>query len=111
MFAIKDHLWTIFYICVMLKLYGVAQVMKTRYDERPPPLNISHDLSSVIHGDHLHVVDRENVSVLLAPDIRVCQQKHVFIITSAMTNKHLRDKGEFILLFSQNIVLDHFSKK
>ena len=66
MFAVKDHLWTIFYICVMLKLYGVAQVMKTRYDERPPPLNISHDLSSVIHGDNLHVVDRENVS-LVAP--------------------------------------------
>ena len=94
MLAVKDHLWTIFYIFVIVKLYGVGRVMKTRYDEKPPPMNISHDLSTVTQDDQVHVVDRDNVSVLLAPDQSVCHQKHVFVITSAMYNQHLRNNGE-----------------
>ena len=71
-------------------------LQQRRTPSQPPasPLNISYDVSSVTSGPHFHLVERDNVSLLLSPDTDVCQHKHIFVVTSAAANRELRDEGE-----------------
>merc|ERR1712126_169063 len=53
----------------------------------------THDINVLVNeGDQYHVAELSNVSLLQTPDINVCSNKNVFLVTSAPNNVQLRNQ-------------------
>ena len=61
------------------------------------------DITDLTDGTYYNVADKENISVVLSPDLSVCNNKHIFVVTSAPKNKNVRIKGNNDKLKVDNI--------
>ena len=53
---------------------------------------ISNDFQRLINDQYFHVAEKENVTLILSPDINVCS-KNIFLVPSAFKNIQLRNKS------------------
>ena len=83
----------------------ILKLVKTREELCEPPLNLTRDLSSLVKDGKYAIADMDDVHISMEPNKSICQKKHVFIITSAPNNKHLRDTGSDDLIVIVNILI------
>ena len=96
------------HICAItcLLMINCVLVIRIRREQTPPPLTLTGDISllSDAEGKTFNIVDRDNVSILLSPELNVCQHNHIFIITSAPQNIRLRNKGICLRVYPLKLI-------
>jgi len=105
--TIKTYLTTLTCVIIIIKIYGIYQLILTR--NLPKPVTkVSFSLLQVFDGTQtqfsFHLFDQSNVSMLLSPTVN-CDSKHVLVVPSAPHNTVLRTRlrsqfaGKAFLLF------------
>lgn len=71
--------------------------MEGRHAVKSSEVNLTYNLDLLTNpeGDHFNIIEKDNISILISPKFKICQNKHIFVIPSAMDNVDVRNKGTY----------------
>ena len=69
--------------------------MEARHNVKTEKVNLTYnlDLLTSPEGDQFNIIELDNISIMMSPKIEMCQNKHIFVIPSAIDNLDIRNRG------------------